>query len=62
MSQKDEILAAIESAEGLYHRLILLVGKSGSGKTSVMQVEILLEVFDFTFYGIYLISLKFQNR
>jgi ABC-type uncharacterized transport system ATPase component len=37
MSAKDEIVKAIESTEGSYHRLILLVGVQGSGKTSIMQ-------------------------
>lgn len=33
----EEVLAAMEQAAALYHRLVLLVAPSGSGKTAVMQ-------------------------
>jgi len=33
----DEIRRSIQAAEGLYHRLILLTGKNGSGKTGVLR-------------------------
>jgi len=33
----NEIRQSLESAKGLYHRLVLLVGKTGSGKTDVLQ-------------------------
>ena len=33
----DKIKRSIQAAEGLYYRLILLVGKTGSGKTSVLR-------------------------
>ncbi len=33
----ENIRLSIETADGLYHRLILLVGKSGSGKTGVLR-------------------------
>lgn len=33
----ERVLSSLRSAEGLYHRLVLLVGKSGSGKTGVFQ-------------------------
>jgi DNA polymerase III delta prime subunit len=29
--------SAVKTTEGLYHRLVLLVGQSGSGKTTVLQ-------------------------
>lgn len=31
------ILRSIQTSEGLYHRLVLLVGESGTGKTSVLR-------------------------
>ena len=34
---QDKIKRSIQSAEGLYHRLVLLVGESGSGKTAVLR-------------------------
>jgi len=34
---KDKIIKALQVAEGLYHRLVLLVGKSGSGKTQILR-------------------------
>lgn len=34
---EDKVTKLLESAEQLYHRLILIVGKSGTGKTSVIQ-------------------------
>jgi len=37
MSAKDEILKALDSTEGSYQRLILLIGSQGTGKTSIMQ-------------------------
>ncbi len=33
----NNIKESIQAAEGLYHRLVLLVGEPGSGKTSVLQ-------------------------
>ncbi|MDE0031203.1 MAG: BREX-3 system P-loop-containing protein BrxF [Deltaproteobacteria bacterium] len=33
----DKIKRALQSAEGLYHRLVLLVGETGSGKTAVLR-------------------------
>lgn len=33
----DKIKRSIQAAEGLYHRLVLLVGEAGSGKTGVLQ-------------------------
>lgn len=33
----DKIKHSIQSAEGLYHRLVLLVGEAGSGKTGVIN-------------------------
>jgi energy-coupling factor transporter ATP-binding protein EcfA2 len=34
---ENKVTQFIEAAEQLYHRLILIVGKSGSGKSSVIQ-------------------------
>ena len=34
---QDEIKRKLEETEGLYHRLVLLVGATGSGKTGVLQ-------------------------
>jgi len=36
-SMKNRIKYALHSAEGLYHRLVLLVGESGSGKTHILH-------------------------
>ncbi len=33
----DKIKSSLQAAEGLYHRLVLLVGETGSGKTSVLR-------------------------
>ena len=33
----DKIKRSLEAAEGLYYRLVLLVGECGSGKTSVLR-------------------------
>lgn len=33
---QSRIKQSIQSAEGLYHRLVLLVGKTGSGKTGIL--------------------------
>ena len=33
----DKIKRSLESAEGLYHRLVLLVGETGTGKTGVLR-------------------------
>lgn len=33
----DKIKRSVQSAEGLYHRLVLLVGETGSGKTGVLR-------------------------
>ena len=33
----EEVVASMKQAAGLYHRLVLLVASSGSGKTSVLQ-------------------------
>jgi len=34
---REKLKRSLESAEGLYYRLVLLVGKSGSGKTEVLR-------------------------
>lgn len=34
---QDKIKRSLQSAEGLYHRLVLLVGNTGSGKTGVLR-------------------------
>ncbi|OGQ88896.1 MAG: AAA family ATPase [Deltaproteobacteria bacterium RIFOXYD12_FULL_56_24] len=34
---QDKIKRSIQAAEGLYHRLVLLVGETGSGKTGVLR-------------------------
>jgi hypothetical protein len=34
---QEKIIDSLNAAEGLYHRLVLLVGSSGSGKTAVLQ-------------------------
>ncbi len=36
-NQTQNILQALNEAEYLYHRLVLLVGEAGSGKTTVLQ-------------------------
>lgn len=36
-SIRDSILQSLQSAEGLYHRLVLVVGRAGSGKTALLQ-------------------------
>ncbi len=33
----DKIKRSLQTAEGLYHRLVLLVGEAGSGKTGVLR-------------------------
>lgn len=33
----DKIKRSLQAAEGFYHRLVLLVGETGSGKTGVLQ-------------------------
>lgn len=33
----DKIKQSMQTAEGLYHRLVLLVGETGSGKTKVLR-------------------------
>ncbi len=33
---QDKIMRSLQVAEGLYHRLVLLVGQSGSGKTCIL--------------------------
>ncbi|CDQ10178.1 AAA ATPase central domain protein [Acidithiobacillus ferrivorans] len=33
----DKIKQSLKAAEGLYHRLVLLVGETGSGKTGVLR-------------------------
>ncbi|MGD9488935.1 MAG: BREX-3 system P-loop-containing protein BrxF [Calditrichaceae bacterium] len=33
----DKIKRSLQSAEGLYHRLVLVVGETGSGKTGVLR-------------------------
>ena len=33
----DKIKRSLQAAEGLYHRLVLLVGEAGSGKTGVLR-------------------------
>jgi len=34
---ENRVTSLLKDAEGMYHQLVLLVGKSGSGKTSVIQ-------------------------
>lgn len=34
---ESKVIMSLEAAEGLYHKLVLLVGRSGSGKTAVVQ-------------------------
>lgn len=34
---EDKIKRSMQTAEGLYHRLVLLVGGTGSGKTNVLR-------------------------
>ena len=34
---ENKAIAALKAAKELYHRLVLIVGKSGSGKTSIIQ-------------------------
>jgi len=36
-SIESAILNSLQTAEGLYHRLVLLVGEGGSGKTGVLR-------------------------
>ena len=33
----DKIKESMKAAEGMYHRLVLLVGKTGSGKTGILH-------------------------
>ena len=33
----EKIKRSLQAAEGLYHRLVLLVGETGSGKTDVLR-------------------------
>ena len=33
----EKIKRSLQAAEGLYHRLVLLVGETGSGKTNVLR-------------------------
>ena len=33
----DKIKRSLQAAEGLYHRLVLLVGKTGSGKSGILR-------------------------
>jgi MoxR-like ATPase len=37
ISTNDKIKRSLQAAEGLYHRLVLLVGETGSGKTGVLR-------------------------
>nr|WP_321329931.1 BREX-3 system P-loop-containing protein BrxF [Alcaligenes faecalis] len=34
---RNKIKRSLQTSEGLYHRLVLLVGETGSGKTAVLQ-------------------------
>lgn len=34
---EDKVIRLLKSAEELYHRLVLIIGKSGTGKTSVIK-------------------------
>jgi len=34
---QDKIKRSLQAAEGLYHRIVLLVGETGSGKTGVLR-------------------------
>lgn len=34
---QDKVKQSLQAAEGLYHRLVLLVGEAGSGKTLVLR-------------------------
>ncbi len=33
---ENKVIASIKAAEELYHRLVLIVGKCGTGKTTVI--------------------------
>lgn len=35
---QDKIMDALQAADGLYHRLVLLVGEAGTGKTSLLRM------------------------
>jgi len=35
---QDKIKYSLQAADGLYHRLVLLVGESGTGKTSLLRM------------------------
>ncbi len=37
MSVKESLLEAIYSAENMYHRLVVIVGEQGAGKTKLLQ-------------------------
>jgi predicted AAA+ superfamily ATPase len=37
MHFKEQIIEALKATEGLYYRLVLLVGEAGAGKTSLLQ-------------------------
>lgn len=34
---QEKVMHSLQAAEGLYHRLVLLVGETGSGKTAVLR-------------------------
>jgi MoxR-like ATPase len=34
---QDKIKRSLQAAEGLYYRLVLLVGETGSGKTGILR-------------------------
>jgi len=34
---QEKIKLSLQAAEGLYHRLVLLVGKTGSNKTGILK-------------------------
>jgi predicted AAA+ superfamily ATPase len=37
VSIQDKIKQSLQAAEGLYHRLVLLLGETGSGKTGILR-------------------------
>ena len=37
MRPQDKLKQALQTAEGLYYRLVLLVGETGSGKTGILR-------------------------
>jgi len=53
----DEIIIRIRQAAEMYHRLVLLVGKAGSGKTAALQ-----EVHERTSAPLFNVNLELSRR